>query len=1196
MKKTILFALILSGILLRSLAQAQTVDPSLNFPVKLPTSPNTSSLIKYAESNVDLSTGANPFSIPIYNIETNGFNLAIKLNNSGSPNKPNEIAPPCGTGWSLFAGGVISVTDMNGLNKNINANLIESGLSSSFLDSIVVPSSDYVTKKISYNFGNYSGVFFENGNDFKHLGDPKLKVQKLSFKEYKITNEDGIEFYFGGSENFIERSIKTLGPFNLDVPMSDLISHNVSSNSDANLMYTTISENYYEDLTANSDTTISSQRTITSLYLREIRFPNTSDKLSFIYESVIGPEIYTLLEEYSYKPDDANADQNQEYIHRSFQISRASNLSLTSIKWPNGKIDFTYQGREDNIGYYYEYSNNIIKEIKIGAPSGYLKKIAKFEIKNSKNELIKGFDLDYFYSTSSSVLEKRLYLNSVTEYNSIEKYPPTKFSYFNTEMNPSILTNALDYWGNYKKTISMKSKIPQMEFQTGAWNQNLTNFTIDGYINNLQLDPKSKPGMFTLVHYYGSASGAVFNHNDRSSDAGIMFGMLERVQYPTGGVDSFVYSLDTLAYRYGNENKVIIGAGVKITKVIRKFNNSLEDLVKTYSYNGGELLYVPQFVRSYFLAAPYSTFKISDAYYGIPLNTPNGNVVNFRKVTEHITGIGKNVYFFAYNKIDCENCSSQTDSFKSSNSISASRVRYFGMHGGNYTQCSKHLDYFPFLPSTDFSWLNNVLTKVLSYDNLGALVQETTNEYILVKKACKVRNLAILNDVVKQRATQALSFEQDGVVQVSEYEYASGWAGLTNSQTKTYSATSVVQSLTESKEIQYNNMRQVISETITNSDGTKSITETKYVPDFFLDENTNLNYILSGNQAVDGLKSLYNLNILSPSIISTRYIQKSGDTKKMLASYLTLYKNYNEHVLPWMELSFNSKTPISNFSPYTVDSNLSTLSFDSRYKWYRTYTKYNAKNKILELLDKNKGLVSYKWGYNENLLEAEIVNGKNSNNVMGDNTSYLGFEAGSINSNVNILDNNDYWTFNANTEIATESFTGKYSLKCNSASNVSFYKSFTPTSNSRRLFISGWIKIANSTTLGNSAKVNAEIEIKNGNNTVKIVSIETNNDPNSWNFFTAFVDAPLNSGNYTFNFKYSGNTNIALLVDDVRVFPENSNFTTYIYDEVLEQPLSISDNNNKPNHFEYDGSGRLLSILDFKKDFVKTNVYLFKQK
>ncbi len=108
--------------------------------------------------------------------------------------------------------------------------------------------------------------------------------------------------------------------------------------------------------------------------------------------------------------------------------------------------------------------------------------------------------------------------------------------------------------------------------------------------------------------------------------------------------------------------------------------------------------------------------------------------------------------------------------------------------------------------------------------------------------------------------------------------------------------------------------------------------------------------------------------------------------------------------------------------------------------------------------------------------------------------------------------------------------------------------------------------------------------------------METNNEPASWNYFSAFVDVPVNSGIYIFNIKYNSNTNYALLIDDIRVYPENSSFTTYTYDEVLEQPISISDNNNKPSHFEYDGAGRLVSILDFKKDFIKTNVYLFKQK
>ena len=82
-----------------------------DMPNLIPPSPESSSIIKYTNTNVNLYTGTPSLSIPIYTASFRNASIPISLNYTGFGGiKVEEVAPWVGLGWTLNAGGVVSRT------------------------------------------------------------------------------------------------------------------------------------------------------------------------------------------------------------------------------------------------------------------------------------------------------------------------------------------------------------------------------------------------------------------------------------------------------------------------------------------------------------------------------------------------------------------------------------------------------------------------------------------------------------------------------------------------------------------------------------------------------------------------------------------------------------------------------------------------------------------------------------------------------------------------------------------------------------------------------------------------------------------------------------------------------------------------------------------------------------------------------
>lgn len=80
---------------------------------QLLSSPDVSSFVLHKEFDVNLYTGRANISIPIFEITEGNNKIPIQLNYNSSGIKVDEIASSVGLGWSLEAGGNVSILVKN---------------------------------------------------------------------------------------------------------------------------------------------------------------------------------------------------------------------------------------------------------------------------------------------------------------------------------------------------------------------------------------------------------------------------------------------------------------------------------------------------------------------------------------------------------------------------------------------------------------------------------------------------------------------------------------------------------------------------------------------------------------------------------------------------------------------------------------------------------------------------------------------------------------------------------------------------------------------------------------------------------------------------------------------------------------------------------------------------------------------------
>jgi YD repeat-containing protein len=257
------------------------------------------------------------------------------------------------------------------------------------------------------------------------------------------------------------------------------------------------SKNYVQ--TNSNESSGDLENFISSWYLTKIKFPNSNKSIDFEYSTSIEP---TYWESGNYETKRFESLQSGvDKDITSYNKNWVSTVRLSRIIFESGEISFEYgHNRCDLIG------DKILQQIKL---------------KDVAGELLRSFTLKYTYDGWSgsdaatadcsaywgSDVNLRLMLREIVEVDqeNLNTKPPYKFSYYDGTL-PSRKSKSQDHWGYYNGSTNV-TLVPDAELPSGNAYPVYTNF------------------------------GTNRNPNFAYAKTGV----LQRVDYPTGGYSTFDY-------------------------------------------------------------------------------------------------------------------------------------------------------------------------------------------------------------------------------------------------------------------------------------------------------------------------------------------------------------------------------------------------------------------------------------------------------------------------------------------------------------------------------------------------------------------------------------------------------------------------------------------------------------------------------
>jgi YD repeat-containing protein len=440
-----------------------------------PPSPNAASLGKYADFPVELYTGLPSISIPIYELKGRSAKVPVSLSYHAAGNRVADIASWVGLGWALNAGGLI-MRSVRGLpdetpsayldirshyNNPLN---LQSGTVTAGMDTTYVVQSAYgcVDTEPDYFLFNAMGrsykLFFGANNAV--ITEPYSNIlitADFVNQSWSATMEDGTVLKFGG--DITTREIVTTPRF-----------------------------------PACSNGSVSDFKS--AWYLKTIISP-MGDSVKFTY-SPVTIEQSVSFSEVDYVATSYTFPFKGGSTH--FEKQSALQPQLSSIETALERMDFTVAGsdRTDLVG------GRALTQVTVTSKiTGQI--LRTFQFIQSYATAVSG---NTFATTQSSAYGYRLHLDAVTEQSSDASLKKRWNFYYNPQNLPSRISMAQDHWGYFNGATSNTTLLPPS-----------TLFTPESYSSG-QREPNSS---------YMIAE------------------ILSKISYPTGGTTTFTFESNSIS-------------------------------------------------------------------------------------------------------------------------------------------------------------------------------------------------------------------------------------------------------------------------------------------------------------------------------------------------------------------------------------------------------------------------------------------------------------------------------------------------------------------------------------------------------------------------------------------------------------------------------------------------------------------------
>jgi len=493
----------------------------------IPPSPIAAGLVSLMENSMNYSTGASIINIPIYTIKIKDFELPIKLVYKSNGIKVDQISSPVGLGWNLEFGGLVTRSVRgNPDDRHETDNLSQSHLGLFYSASYVQYLNSSDPQTVSRWDANFANGLLDNEPDIFYFNVPGYSGQFFfdNARKIHLTSKDNIKIDYSMIEN------SPISSFTITTPDGNIYILSTLEKTSTNLPY---------DWPYNSSWFLTKIITQTG----EITFLYNDEDIS--EEKVSGErKIY-------YKNEFKN--WNKEAVIPKIRIN---GKRIQSINWSEGNITFDASLLRQDLDINSADTHNAYA-------------INGITVRNIYNKVVKKIELTYDYFDNSNTaplatkyLYRRLKLTSLLEddENGINKIPYTFF--YNSYSLPNRNSQERDYWGYYNDN-NATTLVPNLWFYPG------------GGLNNIY---PSQYSIFKRDNYTGElfiSDGADRNINESAIKAGI----LEEIQYPTGGKLKLLYVSNNFYF----DGKTHTGGGIRVSEE-QLLDNGIKKS-KLYFYN-----------------------------------------------------------------------------------------------------------------------------------------------------------------------------------------------------------------------------------------------------------------------------------------------------------------------------------------------------------------------------------------------------------------------------------------------------------------------------------------------------------------------------------------------------------------------------------------------------------------------------------
>ena len=1153
-----LFLILLLASFSNGHAQTEAYDPSKI----IPPSPTAASLGVYGNYNVGYYTGRPEISIPLYEIKTANHVLPIVVQYDASGIRASQQASWVGLSWSLSAGGVITRT-IRGLDDFTSggyytAEALPVGVTfenKPYFDAISNGTKDAETDVFHYNVGPYSGKFVmgkqaDGSIIFMDQANNLLIQYVLNDQRWELIDGKGYKYFFSTPENVVE-------------------TYNYSGGSELNDK-APLSQYEYSILSTPT----------TSWYLDSIASP-TSETIKFIYEtgsysiSLVqkSEREYNLLELRGFTC--LAASPRFPGSHKTYNSSRqvTQDRYLKKVLFQNGSIEFIRTDRND-----IEFKGNEKPD-----------KLSEIVIRDSENNLIKAFEFHHSYFVDGEM--GRLKLDSLTEFDKYgNKKPPHRFSYFTSDL-PNPYTKSIDHWGFYNGSNN-NTLLPEYALEHGS------------------------PGDFLF-----------FDGGDRAADTSIVNakrGVLSSISYPTGGLTQFDYELHEYGNPRGSDSFIQQPAGEYAfampgnqwdyasdtvtldasTQIKFEYDYSPAEENPTnyfstetqYAYilneSGGTLYSFNNFdcpgqtapctEGTSTITLPAGTYIFKVEYYSgwqtalnstwkrrIPVTKKKGGGIRLKSILNIENNKEANFKKFIYTT------NLQSEGATTGKLISEPSYAYtFTIEDGTLWDCPPYFGDYLCRTSSSIAASGltsastivgyDIVTEVIGKDGEGGKIEHT---FINVEDQQSPFPYlppysSPLNGKLKQTVT---ANDQGDALSKVEYDYTVKEFELlrgiklyqeqfpeiqSNYQIKDfYDYTSWVvqawekrtdnmdtQPIVTLKSFYYeNNEHKALTRLIsTNSDGTKVVTKYKYPGD----------YAEAGSGSF--VRQMKERNIVTP-VIEEQTLLDRGGVSKLISGTFTKYKLVDSRFYKPESIFRLSNTEALADTTLSNVSGSNQLSIHPSYREEIVFDEYSKDGNLESFHKANGESQSYIWDYKSSLPVAHVINAFSSD------VAYTSFES----------DGSGGWDFNGVVETASNTNilpTGKRFYDLTPTTEIT--KSGLTTG--RRYVISYW-------------SMNGPFSVEGGS---APEPVKTHSSINGWTYFEHSI---VTTGT-TLTITGTGS------IDEVRLFPANSQMSTYTYEPLIGL-TNLTDNNGVVTYFEYDGFHRLKSVKDQYGNVLKRHHY-----